>query len=191
VNSPGAKPPWPKSLLVAVLFFAYNALVTRVPFYFIRHLYLRLFLRIRMGRGASVAMGCFFTGRYVEIGDRAVINRNCRIDGRGGLRIGEDASISPECSLLSLTHDAQSPHFGVQAKPTVIGKRAWLGTRAMILPGVEVGDGAVVGAGSVVTKGCAPFEIVAGNPARKIGERNRDLQYSLRYFPLFDTDVQL
>jgi acetyltransferase-like isoleucine patch superfamily enzyme len=72
-----------------------------------------------------------------------------------------------------------------------IGDYAWLGARALILPGVELGEGAVVGAGSVVTKAVAPYAIVAGSPAKPIGERPRGLRYTLAYFPLFNTDVTL
>jgi acetyltransferase-like isoleucine patch superfamily enzyme len=51
----------------------------------------------------------------------------------------------------------------------------------MLLPGVTVGTGAVVGAGSIVTRDVAPYAIVAGNPAKQIGVRNRDLTYSAHY----------
>ena len=53
----------------------------------------------------------------------------------------------------------------------VIGNRVWIGYRAIVLPGVTIGEGAVVGAGAVVTKDVEPYEIVAGNPARKIEGR--------------------
>jgi acetyltransferase-like isoleucine patch superfamily enzyme len=89
-----------------------------------------------------------------------------------------------------LTHDPHDPGFRAIPRPVEIGDRAWIGARAIILPGVRIGEGAVVGAGAVVTRDVGPFEIVAGNPARKIGERNRNLSYSLSYFPWFDTDVQ-
>ncbi len=52
-----------------------------------------------------------------------------------------------------------------------VGKNAFIGARAMILPGVCIGDRAIVGAMSVVPKDVADHEIVAGNPAKKIGER--------------------
>ena len=67
----------------------------------------------------------------------------------------------------------------------MIGNRVWIGYRAMILPGVTIGEGAVVGAGAVVTKDVESFSIVAGNPARRIGERNQDLNYRLKYDPRF------
>lgn len=67
----------------------------------------------------------------------------------------------------------------------MIGNRVWIGYRAIILPGITIGEGAVVGAGAVVTKDVDPFAIVAGNPARKIGVRNRELIYHLNYDPRF------
>ena len=50
----------------------------------------------------------------------------------------------------------------------IIGNDVWLGTDALILSGVEIGDGAVVAARSVVTENVAPYSIMAGNPARRV-----------------------
>ncbi len=102
-------------------------------------------------------MGCFFTGRNIHIGDRSVVNRHCYLDGRGGLTIGADVSISPECYLLSLTHDPQDSLFRAVPKPVEIMEHAWLGARVTILPGVRIGEGGVVGAGSIVTRDVAPY----------------------------------
>ena len=51
----------------------------------------------------------------------------------------------------------------------IIGNDAWIGTRAVILPGVTIGDAAIVGAGAVVTKDVKPFALVTGVPARQVG----------------------
>lgn len=58
-----------------------------------------------------------------------------------------------------------------QPGDTVVGNDVWIGRDATIMPGVTIGDGAVIGAHSVVTKDVAPYEIVAGNPARVIRTR--------------------
>lgn len=54
---------------------------------------------------------------------------------------------------------------------TVIGDGVWIGMRAVILPGVKIGEGAVIGTGAVVTKDVEPYSIVAGNPAKEIKKR--------------------
>lgn len=54
---------------------------------------------------------------------------------------------------------------------TIIHDGVWLGMRAMVLPGVTIGEGAIIGANAVVTKDVAPYSIVAGNPAKKIKMR--------------------
>ena len=58
-----------------------------------------------------------------------------------------------------------------------IGDRAWLGSNVMVLPGVVIGEGAVCCGGCVVTKDVEPYAVVAGIPAKKVGERPRDLRY--------------
>jgi maltose O-acetyltransferase len=73
--------------------------------------------------------------------------------------------------------------FADRGGAVTIGDRVWIGYRAIILPGIEIGEGAVVGAGAVVTKDVPPFTIVAGNPAVKIGDRPRDLDYTLDFRP--------
>ncbi|WP_041701938.1 CatB-related O-acetyltransferase [Gottschalkia acidurici] len=54
---------------------------------------------------------------------------------------------------------------------TIIGNDVWIGTEAMIMPGVKIGDGAVIASRSVVTKNIEPYTIVGGNPAKEIKKR--------------------
>ncbi len=150
----------------------------------IRQWYLKFWLGC-LGRGSGIQLNCrFLNGRKVFLGERNVINFGCLLDGRKfTIRFGDDVSIGPEASILTLGHDPQALDFADRGGDVVIGDRAWIGYRVIVLPGVSIGEGAVVGAGSVVTKNVPPYTIVAGNPARKIGERPKDLFYELDFKP--------
>ncbi|WP_175871412.1 acyltransferase [Burkholderia sp. BCC0397] len=174
----------------AVCFYLGNHLFMNYMPYRIRHWFLGRFCQVRIGRDSSIAMGCFVTGYHISIGDNTVVNRYTYLDGRVPLTIGNNVNISHYTLIQTLTHDPQNPDFVCLCKPVVIEDHVWIGARAIISPGVRVGEGAVVGAGSVVTRDVEPYTIVAGNPARFIKERTRDLRYRSRYFPFFDTDIQ-
>ncbi len=164
--------------------FAYNALVGRLPSRLLRHAFLRAWLGA-LGRGSGVQMGCrFLNARKVHLGQRNVINFGTLIDGRRYRVVtGNDVSIGPEAAILTLGHDPQSPDFADRGGDVTIGDRVWIGYRAIVLPGVTIGDGAVIGAGAVVAGDVEPFAIVAGNPARPIGTRRQTLEYALDYRP--------
>lgn len=180
-----------KAFLAATAFYVYNAFLSHVPSYRLRSFYLRRILGIRLGRGVAIHMGCFITGRNISIGDHTVVNRRVHLDGRKPLRIGSNVSISPECYFATLDHRTDSVDFETEEGPVAVGDYAWIGARAIILPGVELGEGAVVGAGAVVTKPVPPYAIVAGVPAKTVGQRARGLRYTLKYFPWYDTDVAM
>jgi len=103
-------------------------------------------------------------------------------------RIGRYASIGPNVRRFGAAHPMDTPsmhplwynprlgfaeeHEDVERSECEIGPDVWIGANTIILPGCKkIGVGAVIGAGSVVTKDVPPFTIVAGNPARKLGER--------------------
>jgi len=174
----------PRLITGSVLAYSYNAFVSHIPLHLVRLLYLRVYLG-RFGRGTSVQMQCrFLNGRKIFFGERNVINFGCLFDGRRhAIRTGSDVSIGPEAAILTLGHDPQSPDFADRGGDVEIGNRAWIGYRAVILPGIKIGEGAVVGAGAVVTRDVEPFDIVAGVPAKKVGTRNRELCYQQNYKP--------
>jgi len=177
-----------KFLSACVLYF-YNSFLTHVPFYSVRQGFLRHIFGIPIGTRTSVHMGCYIAGKNITIGNHTAINRNCYLDGRVGIRIGDSVSVSPEVFIVTLSHDAQSRDFRVYGKDVIVEDYVWIGMRAMILPGVTLGKGCVVAAGSVVTRDVAPYTVVAGVPAKPIGERTHDLDYRVNYFPCFNTDV--
>jgi acetyltransferase-like isoleucine patch superfamily enzyme len=164
--------------------YAYNHWFTDFPSRRVRRAFLRVWLG-GLGEGTGVQMGCrFLNGRKVFLGRRNVINYGCTLDGRRyAIRTGDDVSIGPEAVILTLGHDPQSPEFADRGGEILIGDRVWIACRAVVLPGVRIGEGAVVAAGAVVSRNVLPYEIVAGVPARKIGERSRNLKYHLQFDP--------
>ena len=103
----------------------------------------------------------------VKIGRNVVVMPGCLMMSAGGITIDDGAMIAANVQLISNNHDLYERQI-ITCKPVHIGKNAWIGAGATILPGVTVGDNAVVGAASVVTKDVAPDTIVAGNPAKLI-----------------------
>lgn len=116
----------------------------------------------------------------LHIGKGSIIGDNAILDARSGLTIGENVNLSSNVSIYTLQHDHRDPLFqcDLNRKMSVeIGNRVWLGSNVIVLPGVTIGEGAVCCAGCVVAKDVPPFAIVAGIPAKVIGERNHDLRY--------------
>ena len=168
----------------SVIALVYNSGVGLLPSRSLRHLFLRLWLG-RLGAGSGVQRGCrFLNARKVRLGPRNVINFGTLIDGRSfRVTTGADVSIGPEAAILTLGHDPQTPDFADKGGDVMIGDRVWIAYRAVILPGVTIGEGAVVAAGAVVSRDVAAWTIVAGNPAVVVGARSRDLAYRLDYRP--------
>jgi putative colanic acid biosynthesis acetyltransferase WcaF len=102
------------------------------------------------------------------LGDKAVAY------SLGVIEIGADATVAQEAYLCTGTHDFTSPILALQTAPIRIGRGAFVGARSFILPGVQLGEGCVVGAAAVVTRDVPAYAIVAGNPARPIGNRPFD-----------------
>jgi tetrahydrodipicolinate N-acetyltransferase len=109
---------------------------------------------------------------HLEIGDKTYIHCNSTVTCFGHIRIGADCGISWNTNILDgnghdLTVDGVVKPW---PNPVEIGDNVWVGTGAMVLPGVRIEDGAVIGAGSVVTRDVPARVVVAGNPAKVIGK---------------------
>ncbi|MGH7746987.1 MAG: DapH/DapD/GlmU-related protein, partial [Candidatus Dormibacteria bacterium] len=162
---PGGSGDWPTTpvtgrlLAIRVLNYLTNHAVSRVPSFGLRHLWYRRVLGVDLGRGASIQLGCYvwFYGpgqlrrSGLRIGSHTRINRDCCLDARGALVIGDNVSISPEVAILTTQHDYASEDFALDTRTVTIGDHVWIGTRAVVLPGARIGRGAVVAAGAVVS----------------------------------------
>ncbi|MBQ3769783.1 MAG: hypothetical protein II866_12450 [Prevotella sp.] len=85
----------------------------------------------------------------------------------GGITIEDGVMIGPNVRIVTDNHDFQN-RMVLRCKSVHIGRNAWIGVGAIILPGVTIGENAVVAAGAIVTKDVAPNAIVGGNPAKFI-----------------------
>lgn len=105
----------------------------------------------------------------VTIEDDVGINSFTHIFGGGGVHIGARTMISTGCSIASITHSEQIATRGRGIEvPVTIEEDCWLGTGAIVLPGVRIGRGSIIGAGAVVTKDIPAFSLAIGVPARVI-----------------------
>lgn len=119
----------------------------------------------------------------LKIGNGSIIGDSCILDARNGITIGENVNISSEVRIWTEQHDYQDPMFNCNSNANFhvnIKDYAWIGSNVIILPKVTIGKGAVVAAGSVVTKSVPDYALVAGIPAKQIGERNNNLQYQFK-----------
>lgn len=117
-------------------------------------------------------------GGSIKFGREVYLGLGVFIDYSGNLTVGDNVTISQECLIYTHEHDMRGSLTAKKIKTgsLTIENEAWIGARAIILPSCNrVGEGAVIGAGSVVTDNVDDYAIVAGNPARKIGERSRTL----------------
>lgn len=132
----------------------------------------------KLGSGSIVNSGSRFAYKNnVTIADYVWLGHRCFLNAEGGIVIGEGTIISDEVVILSSMHRYERasliPYDEVNLLRSVnIGSYVWIGYRAMIAPGVSIGDGAIVGMGAVVVKDVNSGDIVGGNPATVIKKRD-------------------
>ena len=175
-----------KIIVIEGLLYISNGLIAKIPSHNLRKSFYRYALNISIGKNSFIFMVVTFDTRSnFSMGNNSVVNQNCRLDNRGGLFIGNNVSISSNVQILTADHNPQSAKFEGRTKSVNIYDYVFVGTRAMILPGVTLGKGCVVCAGAVVTKDVAENIMVAGVPARPIGKRNEMHEYTVNYGRLF------
>lgn len=155
-----------------------NYVVQFVPIKVFRTVWLRM-LGARVGKKTEIDMRLYvISPRKLFVGSHTHINRSSFLDARGTIRIGNCVSISHNVSVITGSHDIQSPSFTGLFKPVRIGDYVFIGANATILQGVTIGEGAVVAAGAVVTKDIPEYEVYGGNPAKRICSREHGLAYT-------------
>ena len=116
-------------------------------------------------------------GESLHIGSHVGFAQNCFLEVRGRITIGDDCIFAPGVSIAAENHNFNDRKFPIRAhgatrKGIVIGRDCWIGTKAIILDGVTIGDGCVIAAGAVVNKDLPPYSVAGGVPAKIIKTRN-------------------
>jgi maltose O-acetyltransferase len=119
-----------------------------------------------VGTVVAVELVTYTAGR-IEIGDRTFINYGSSIAARALVQIGSNCHLGHYTFVMDNDqHDVVRHTELPQSRPVVIEDHVWIGSKAVILPGVRIGTRAVIGAGSIVTRDVPPRCVAAGNPAR-------------------------
>lgn len=164
----------------SVIWFFTNGIIAFIPSRHIRYILYKL-LGMKIGGNVSIFMGTHIRNpKGVFIGEGASIGPKVLLDGRRGIIIGKNVTIAYDAILWSLNHDYNDLYFAGNGGKVVVGDYAWICSRAIILPGVTIGEGAVVACGAVVTKDVAPYAVVGGIPAKEIANRKKQ---NYQYIP--------
>lgn len=111
-------------------------------------------------------------GYNLDVGDNVVVHRHALLDDRGGIRLGDSASVSDWVNIYSHSHDLADPRE-VYTPKTTIGQGVRIAYHATVLSGVTMGEYSMAGAGALITKDVAPFTLVAGVPAKPLREKGK------------------
>lgn len=165
---------WLKDIKFYLKYFLTNNVVNHVPSHGIRLFWYRNVVGMKIGRGSQIWLGCRFYGdaiHQIEIGENTTLASHVVLNASAPIIIGDNVQIAHEVCMITADHDLQDPQFPFRCAPIHIQSDSWITTRAIILKGVTISEGAAVTAGAVVAHDVKPYAIVAGNPARQIGNR--------------------
>ena len=136
-----------------------------------RRFLLRLF-GARVGRAVHIYPSVRVAMPWnLAVGDESAVGDRVHLYNLGPFTIGRQVTISHQAHLCGGTHDHRQASFPLVKCPITVDDGAWICAEAFIGPGVTVGAGAIVAARAVAVKDVAPGQIVGGNPARLIGQR--------------------
>ncbi|MDR1157993.1 MAG: acyltransferase [Oscillospiraceae bacterium] len=154
-----------RRIVAGVIYVFFNYFVNNIPAYWLRRL-LYCVAGMKIGRGSRLAMKVIvFLPWKIRIGANTMVNEYTILDGRGGLEIGDNVSISMFAIIYSASHKAHSDTFESFKEKVNIDDNVWIGARAIVLPGSRLSKGSVLAAGSSFTGETEENGIYAGVPA--------------------------
>lgn len=167
-----------------ILLILYYAFLQRIPMqpmpgykigYAVRRWCAERLLR-KCGKGVIVKDHCYFgNGSRLTVGDRSQLGSNARLNG--DITIGDDVVMGPDVVMMATSHEFARLDTPINLQgskpeePIAIGNDCWIGTRAIILPGVHIGNQCIVAAGAVVTRSFPDRCILGGVPAKLLKVR--------------------
>lgn len=107
----------------------------------------------------------------LEMGAYACLSQRVDCYNADWIRIGAQATVSQDVFLCTASHDTSTTNMELVTAPISVGAQSWVCARAVVMPGVSIGEGAVVGCAAVATKDVIPWTVVGGNPAKFIKKR--------------------
>lgn len=136
--------------------------------------YMRCFLYRAVGMKVQtykIYPRCFFGGTRIRIGRGTIVSYNCFFDASAPITIGNGCAIADNVQFCTSTHaigtcDRRAGDRIV--RPICVEDGCWIGTRAIILPGITIGAGCVIAAGALVLHDCEPNGLYAGVPAKRM-----------------------
>ena len=143
--------------------------------------------RIKIGNNVRVDDFCVLSAGEggIEIGKYVHIAAGSTLMGAGQITLSDFSGLSSRVSIYSSTDDYSGASLTnptvpdkfkkVTHAPVTLGRHTIVGSGSVILPGISIGEGVAIGALSLVTKDCEKFGIYAGNPAKRLKDRKRDL----------------
>ena len=138
--------------------------------YYWRPVLLRL-AGVIVGKRTALLSGIQVSSGELSIGDEVFINTDCRLACGGRISIGDYCQIGARVTFETVSHQLAFVKNGKRPSdfsPIVVAENVWIGSGAILLPGITMGKGAVVAAGAVVTNDVEPYSVVGGVPAKKI-----------------------
>jgi putative colanic acid biosynthesis acetyltransferase WcaF len=157
-----------RGIVIRGLWFFFGLPLVRAtwnPWSAVRAALLRVF-GAKIGRGVVLRPGMRVKNPWLlQVGDYCWIGEDAWIDNLAPVILGNHVVISQGAYLCTGTHDCSSPGFDLRTRSIHLHDGAWVAAKAVLLPGVVLGECAVASAGSVVTRHIPAYEIHAGNPA--------------------------
>ena len=157
-----------------------NTFINHIPAWRLRCLLYKM-AGLKMGKKCRIGYGTVILRPHnITLGEGCIINEFCYLDGRGGITIEDNSSISVFSRLISASHDLQSEDFAYTDHPIFIHDHVFIGAGATILEGSELESGCAVGAGAVAKGHLEANTIYYGNPLIK--GRKRDITNSYQLY---------